>query len=64
MTNERKKQMLADNVTARFKMIAALEAIQYTNAGETKLIGFEIKALRSRLEDATEMFEAYCEKPF
>ncbi len=64
MTNEQKKQMYADNVTARSKMIAALEAIQHTNAGESKLIGFEIKALRSRLEDAAEMFEAYCQKPF
>ena len=61
MTNDEKKQMYADCMTARSKMIAALEGIQHTNAGEFKLIGFEIKALRSRLEDAAEMFESYCE---
>ena len=64
MVNKQKKQRLADNVTVRAKMIVALEAIPHTNAGEAKLIAIEVKALRSRLKDAAEMFEEYCKNPW
>ena len=61
MTNDKKKQRLANKITALSKMIGALEDIQHTNAQEDKWIASRIKQLRWDLDDASDSFKKLCQ---